>query len=317
MKKVLVTGAGGNVGLQVIRFLLSEGKYEITALELKDKYVYKRLKRFRKRINIVFGDVTDAALIDALIKENDYVIHLAGVLPHLANIRDDLCKEIDVKGTMQIVDSIKDYHPDCRLVYASSTSIYGPNDGKPLTVKSPESLAENDFYSKYKLMAEEYIKRNIKNYCILRLAYVLADPDKESLIYNVANGDDMEFISTQDAGYAFVQALEKQKETNKKTYNISGGDSYKDTYYNLALNVLSNYGITWKFIGSWFLADKNYYGGIYKDGEASNELLNYRSKNIGVYYRSLKKYKKSFRRFFPRVFAFPFILYYKRKLKRR
>ena len=51
MKKVLVTGAGGTIGLQAIRFLLSEGKYEVTALELKDKHVYKRLKRFRKRIN--------------------------------------------------------------------------------------------------------------------------------------------------------------------------------------------------------------------------------------------------------------------------
>ena len=35
MKKILVTGAGGTIGLQVIRFLLSEGKYEITALDLK------------------------------------------------------------------------------------------------------------------------------------------------------------------------------------------------------------------------------------------------------------------------------------------
>ena len=43
MKKILVTGAGGTVGLQVIRFLLSEGKYEITALELKNRQVYKRL----------------------------------------------------------------------------------------------------------------------------------------------------------------------------------------------------------------------------------------------------------------------------------
>ena len=73
MKKVLVTGAGGTVGLQVIRFLLSEGKYEITALELKNKNVYKRLKPFRKRINIVFGDVNDDTIVDALVKDHDIV----------------------------------------------------------------------------------------------------------------------------------------------------------------------------------------------------------------------------------------------------
>ena len=54
MKKILVTGAAGTVGLQVIRFLLSEGKYEITALELRNRMAYKRLKAFRKRINIDF-----------------------------------------------------------------------------------------------------------------------------------------------------------------------------------------------------------------------------------------------------------------------
>ncbi|MDE5888738.1 MAG: NAD-dependent epimerase/dehydratase family protein, partial [Bacilli bacterium] len=101
MKKVLVTGAAGTVGLQVIRFLLSEGKYEITALELKNKHVSKRLRPFRKRINIVYGDVNDSAIVDALIKDHDVVIHLAGVLPPLANIREDLCKEVDFKGTKQ------------------------------------------------------------------------------------------------------------------------------------------------------------------------------------------------------------------------
>ena len=87
MKKILVTGAAGTVGLQVIRFLLSEGKYEITALDLKNKHNYKRLKHFKKRINIVFGDVNDDAIVDALIKTHDVVIHLAGVLPPFANIR--------------------------------------------------------------------------------------------------------------------------------------------------------------------------------------------------------------------------------------
>jgi nucleoside-diphosphate-sugar epimerase len=88
MKKILVTGAGGTVGLQVIRFLLSEGKYEITALELKNRHVYKRLKPFRKRINIVYGDINDETIVDALIKDHDVVIHLAGVLPPLANVRE-------------------------------------------------------------------------------------------------------------------------------------------------------------------------------------------------------------------------------------
>ena len=186
MKKVLVTGAAGTVGLQTIRFLLSEGKYEITALELKNKHNYKRLKHFRKRINIVFGDVNDDSIIDALVKTHDVVIHLAGVLPPFANIREDLCKEIDYKGTQNVVDAISNYNPSCYLLYASSTSVYGFHDNvKLLNVKSDCKYDSYDFYSKYKLKAEKYIQKNIKNYSIFRLAYVLDDPDKETMIYNV------------------------------------------------------------------------------------------------------------------------------------
>ena len=41
MKKILVTGAAGTVGINVLKFLLSEGKYEITALDLKNKKTEK------------------------------------------------------------------------------------------------------------------------------------------------------------------------------------------------------------------------------------------------------------------------------------
>ena len=128
MKKVLVTGGAGTIGLQVVRFLLSEGKYDVTVLELKCRRTYKRLKKFRKRISIVFGDVTDSALVDALVKENDYVIHLAGVLPPFANLKEDFSQVLNYQGTVNIVKAIKDYNPKCHLFFCSSTSVYGKVD---------------------------------------------------------------------------------------------------------------------------------------------------------------------------------------------
>ena len=59
MKKVLVTGASGSIGLKVIKYLLSEGKYEITALDLRNKGNQKRLKKYRRRINIIYGDINE------------------------------------------------------------------------------------------------------------------------------------------------------------------------------------------------------------------------------------------------------------------
>ena len=51
MKKVLVVGAAGAVGIHTVKYLLSEGKYEITILDLKNKNSFSRLKRFKKRLD--------------------------------------------------------------------------------------------------------------------------------------------------------------------------------------------------------------------------------------------------------------------------
>ncbi len=316
MKKVLVTGAAGTVGLQVIRFLLSEGKYEITALDLKNKHVYKRLKPFRKRINIVFGDVNDYAIIDALVKDHDVVIHLAGVLPPLANVREDLCREIDLGGTKQIVDSIKDYNPDCFLLYSSSASVYGKQDDyEHITVKTKSKLDDYDYFAKYKLECEKYIKDNLKNYSILRLAYILGDPGPEDLIYNITPNSECELLSAEDAGYAFVCAIDFKNKVNKKVFNVAGGEKFRTKYSDYLIHIFKTYGISLKFLSAYLFAEKNYYGGYYEDGDILDDILHFRSKNLDVYYGTLEKYKYKISRFIPRLLAYPFIWGYSRKKK--
>ena len=315
MKKILVTGAGGTVGLQVIRFLLSEGKYEITALELKNRQVYRRLKPFRKRINIVYGDVNDENIVDALVKDHDVVIHLAGVLPPLANIREELCDEIDFNGTKTIVDAIKNYNPECYLLYASSTSVYGKQeDYKNINIKTSNDIDEEyDYYSKYKLKCEKYIRSSIKNFSILRLAYILGDPGPEGLIYNVPLNCDMEVLSAEDAGYAFVSAIDFKRKLNKKTFNVSGGEKFRTYYRDYLVHVFSTYGLSLKFIASWMMAEKNYCGGYYTDGDDLEEILHFRSKNLDVYYNTLSKYRYKLSRFIPRLLAKPFVWKYSKK----
>ncbi len=318
MKKILVTGAAGTIGLQVIRFLLSEGKYEVTALELRSVNSYKRLKAFRKRINIVYGDVNDNAIVDALVKDHDVVIHLAGVLPPLANVNEDICNEVDFNGTKTVVNSIKRYNPECFLLYASSTSVYGEQeDYKNIDKKTKFNVDEYDYYSKYKIECEKYIKTNLKNFSILRLAYILGDPGPEGLIYNVPLDCDMEVLSAEDAGYAFVSAIDFKKKINKKIFNVSGGEKFRVTYREYVEKVFKTYGLSLKFIASWLMAEKNYCGGYYKDGDELENILHFRSKNLSVYYNNtLLKYKSKITRFLPRVMALPFIaLGTKRKRK--
>ena len=120
MKKILVTGAGGTLGELTIKQLLKLEDVEITALDLRTKRYHKKIKKYRKSINIVYGDVNDYNLISDLVKENDYIIHLAGVMPPLANLKVSLLKDIDYKGTENIIKAIDYYNPDCFLLYPST-----------------------------------------------------------------------------------------------------------------------------------------------------------------------------------------------------
>ena len=148
MKRVLVTGAAGTIGIKTIKYLLSEGKYDVTALDLKNRKHYKALKKYRKRIDIVYADANDREVIDSLVKESNIIIHLAGTLPCYANINEDMMRNNEYNITKLVVDAVRKYNPECLLIYASTTNVYEESE----ELKSVSSrIKGNCFYSMFKI----------------------------------------------------------------------------------------------------------------------------------------------------------------------
>lgn len=319
MKRILVTGAAGTIGIQVIKYLLIEGKYEITALDLKNARTYRRLKRYRKRINIIYGDINDSVIIDALVKDHDVVIHLAGVMPPFADIKEELCHLIDYEGTNNIVKAIANYNPKCYLIYASSTTVYG-NGGvnASFNANSLINVEEGDYYSLVKVKTEKLIKETLKNYTIFRIPLVMCNPLKESIMYNVPLNSNIELISNYDAGYALATAIDYHKELNKKIFNLSGGEKCRVQFRELLLKILKTHGLSLRYLLTIFLVDKNFYGAYYEDGEKLENILHFRKDSISSYYNKLDEVYSGIRRFIPRFLAKPFIaVLAKKKTKKR
>lgn len=292
MKKVLVTGAAGSIGLYTLKYLLSEGKYEITALDLKNSGSYKKLKKYRRRMNIVYGDVTDPILMDALIKDHDYVIHLAGVMSPLKDIKKDLCHMIDYKGTENIIRSISFFNPSCYLIYPSSTTVYGSNHLE-VNVKTKIDVVDCDYYSVTKADTEKLIQKEIKNYTIFRIPLVLSNPKDEIFIYNGISNSNIEVISNRDVAYALVRAIDYDKKLKGKIYNVGGGETCITTYRELIVKQLEIYGLSFKYIISRVFLDKNFYGHIYKDSSSLEEIIHYRNDSLASYYMRLKRSSKN------------------------
>ena len=312
MKKVLVTGAAGGLGKLVLKYLLSEGKYEITALDLKNKKSHSVLKKYTKRLNVIYGDVTDPLLIDELVKQNEYIIHLAGVKPSMSVLKEQVTKEIDYKGSENIVRAITFYNPKCFLIYPSSTNVYGKKDKNVITSDKISTTIE-DYYTKNIIETKKLIKEKLSNYVIYRIPTVLSDLAKSDFMYNTPLNNETEFITANDAAYALVKSIDVAKVINKKVYNLGGGKTCTAPFGYVVKNILETRGLSFNYLWSLLFLEKNFYGNTYSDSEKIQKILDYQSESLESYFMELKR--KGGPRIIQRFLAEPFAYYIKKKQK--
>lgn len=291
MKKVLVTGAAGSIGLKVLKYLLSEGKYEITALDLKNKRAQRNLKKYRKRINIIFGDINDTFLMEALVKDHDYIIHLAGVLPPLGDLNKKSGEIVDYSGTENIIKAINYYNSDCFMIYASTTCLY--DSSLSASVKEKINVDNISNYSFNKYNTENLIKKKLKNYCILRLPMILNNFKNEPFILNIKKNSIVEVTTNLDAAYAFVKSIDYKKDLNKKIFNVGMGETGRIKYDTILKKLLINYGLSLKYVASRMFLEKDYKSPILLDSDDLENIIHYRNDSLYNYFNRLKRRGKN------------------------
>ena len=309
MKKVLVTGAAGSIGLNVIKYLLSEGKYEITALDLNNKKSIKNLKKYQNRINVIYGDVNDEVLMYSLVKSHDYIIYLASVLPPLSDFNKTIGWLIEYDALSYIIDVINKENKDCHLIYASSTSIYDNTLSANVKETIKESELSNFSYVKYN--SEKLITSKLKNYTILRVPLVLNTIKGEPFIYNVKKNLVVEVTTNTDAAYAFVKVIDHVKELNKKTYNIGMGEEGRVVYNEILKNILNNYGLSIRYALSRIFLGKTYKSPVLTDSDDLDNIIHYRHDSLYNYYKRLKTKGKY--RTLQKIIAKPLVFFKRNK----
>ena len=135
-KRVLLTGAAGFIGSHTADALLTRGDHVIGLDALHD-YYDPALKRrnlaevraagHRGRFDFVEGDVRDRTRIRALVAQHQpqAIVHLAALAGVRASIgQADLYNEVNVRGTIHLLDAARDHGVEC-FVFASTSSVYG------------------------------------------------------------------------------------------------------------------------------------------------------------------------------------------------
>src|SRR4051794_20349898 len=130
--RVLVTGGGGCIGAWVIKGLLERG---IDVLMYDLDPAPKRLSMIAapevvKRVNVEIGAIEDTDRVKALIRDQQitHIVHLAAVLMPFCQANPVTGGLINVIGTLNLFEGARDSGRDVRIVYASSSAVWGPKD---------------------------------------------------------------------------------------------------------------------------------------------------------------------------------------------
>ncbi|MEK8024259.1 MAG: SDR family NAD(P)-dependent oxidoreductase [Candidatus Hydrogenedentota bacterium] len=140
-RKVLVTGAGGFIGRELVRLLLAEGA-EVTAfLRYNSHNVadYTALFENNADLKIIRGDIEDAAAMHQAVRGHEYVFHLAALvgIPY-SYVHPGEVFNTNLLGTMNVLMAVKD-HPDVkRLVVTSTSEVFGSAQYVPMDEKHPK-----------------------------------------------------------------------------------------------------------------------------------------------------------------------------------
>ena len=162
--RILVTGAAGFIGSHVCSHLL-KAKHQVTGL---DDLSGGFLDYVPQGVKFVQGSVTDTALVNKLVAENqfDYVFHLAAYAAEgLSHFIKHFNYTNNLLGSVNLINASVNHNVKC-FVFTSSIAVYGKNQ-LPMTedtVPQPEDpygiakyAVEMDLHEAHEMFGLNYV----------------------------------------------------------------------------------------------------------------------------------------------------------------
>lgn len=285
---VVLTGASGNVGIDVFKELLSRNsQINLRIFSRKSKKNRKLFKSYKDDIEIVWGDLLDYDAVKRAVEGQDVVIHLAAIIPPDSYEDNDYTYEVNVNGTRKILKAMKESKKNPKIIYTSSFAVYGDRLDDPY-IKDNDPFNPNDIYGYTKLEAENLIRASGLDYLILRLSYCAS---RRSLGFNTVLflmplETRLELIDTRDIGTAIANALFCE-DTWNNSFNLGGGEDCRIIYRDHLNDLFEINGLGRDLLPEDLFREKGYCIG-YCDTSEVQKLLNYQNHNLEDYYEIAK-----------------------------
>lgn len=231
--RVLVTGAGGYLGHQVLARLvqadLPDRPAVVVALDIREPS--KRLPG----VDYAVADIRSPAVADLLARhEIDTVVHLASIVTPGRNSHRDFEYDVDVNGTRNLLHACV-RHDVRRIIVSSSGAAYGYHADNPAWLTEDMPLRGNEVfaYAHHKRLVEE-ILADYRTRCpaleqvVLRIGTILGATvhnqitdlfEKPRLLAIAGSESPFVFIWDQDVVAIIVRAI---GDGPAGIYNVAG-----------------------------------------------------------------------------------------------
>ncbi len=157
--RCLITGGLGFIGSNLAMRLVGLGARVTLVDAMIPEYGGNlfNIESIKDRVQINFGDICDRHAMDWLVRDQDYVFHLAGQVSHvmsLTNPYPDI--EYNIKGTVVVMEALRRFNPRARVIFSGTRGQYGPAVRLPVDEEAPTN--PKGIYEISNLTAEKIIQ---------------------------------------------------------------------------------------------------------------------------------------------------------------
>lgn len=155
-KRIVITGGAGFIGSHLVEELSQEN--EVIILDNLFTGKIENIMPFLTNNQVCFiqGSITDLTLLQSIFQGVDYVFHQAALTSVPRSVADPVvANEINIRGVLNVLLAARDNYIK-KVIYASSSSVYGGNPNLP----QKEELPPNPLspYAVTKLTGELYCR---------------------------------------------------------------------------------------------------------------------------------------------------------------
>lgn len=303
--RVLVTGGAGRLGINVCKEFLNDG-FQVRVFDLDTPRNRENVKELGKGTEIKWGDITKPDSVRKALEKVDVVVHMAGILPPLADEKPELCARVNVGGTKILVDLIKEKGGHIPFIFTSSVTVFGPSPDATEPISVDKTVPHpKGAYPETKLKAEKVIMESGIDYLILRLTAIMYfnfEVSDLKRMFCMPLDTRVEFCHPDDLTVAILNAVKYFDALKGNTLVISGGPDQRMLYRDMLGNIIGVMGLPLppaeKFAKEPYCLD-------WYDTAKSQELLKYQQKTFADY---LRDYSSGLTRRYTNLFL-PFMRY--------